>query len=296
MINREAVRNIALTALLIVLAVGGLLIGRWMRNRPGPPKPPHLTVLFPAVSTGSPVIMQTPEGQVIAIDSGSQDDTKAMIASYQRLGITRIDLLLLTSHQYTALGAVPALMRSGIQIRSVWQTRDPYNGRAYKAAMSAFQQANTSIRMVNANDSIQVGARPFTLMVLWPPEHGDRSSDPLTCRVDYGNTAFLLNGSATGASEQAILGSYGQKLSSEGQYCILQTAYHGAGSGTTPELLRWSTPEAAIISCQSSDPPDPMTLHRLQAAGASVWRTDAVGSVTVTADGTTAPEISASAQ
>ena len=296
MINREAVRNIALTTLLIVLAIGGVLFGKWWRNRPGPPQPPHLTVVFPAISTGSPVIMQTPEGTVIAIDAGSLNDAQAMIACYRRLGITRIDLLLITSHQYTALGGVPALIRSGITIRSVWQTRDPYKGRAYKAAMAAFQQDNTSIRMVNANDSIQVGARPFSLIVLWPPEHGDRSRDPLSCRIDYGNTAFLLHGSATGASEQAILGSYGQKLTSEGQYCILQAAYHGAASGTTPELLRWSTPEAAIISCQASDPPDPMTLHRLQAAGSSIWRTDTVGTITVTADGVTAPEISGSTQ
>jgi competence protein ComEC len=237
--------------------------------------------------------MQTPDGTVIAVDTGSQDDIAAMLASLNRLNVKRIDLLLVTSHRYTALGAVPALIHDGIAIRSVWQTRDPYNGRAYRAAMATFQQSNTGIREVNANDSIQVGSKPFSLVVLWPPEHGLRSGDPLTCRVDYGNTVFLLHGAATGASEQAILGSYGQKLSSEGQYCILQTAYHGASSATTPELLRWSTPEAAIIPCIAAAPPDPITLHRLAAAGASIWRTDTEGTITVTADGTTAPEISA---
>jgi beta-lactamase superfamily II metal-dependent hydrolase len=85
----------------------------------------------------------------------------------------------------------------------------------------------------------------------------------------------------------------GPKLSSANQYCILQAAGHGTDYATSAELLHWSTPEAAIITCAQNEPPGGGTLHRLQAAGASIWRTDLTGMISVTTDGATAPQITA---
>lgn len=294
MSHRATTRTAALTVLFIALALFGLVGGRWLRLRMAGTVPPHLTAYFPAVSEGNPVIMRTPEGQVIVIDTGSEADSKAVIALLERIHTTTIDLLVLTSHQYTALGGVPAILESPIHVRLVWQTEDSYNGRSYRAAEHALQQMNVPVRTVHADDSVEMGPVPLRLLVLWPPEHGAGAlTDPLSSRVDYGSTAFLLQASGNGATEQSLLASSGQRLSSAGQYCILHVANHGSATATTAELLRWSTPEAAVISSGPANIPDPKTMHRLQAAGASIWRTDTVGTVTIDVDGTSAPEINA---
>ena len=67
----------------------------------------------------------------------------------------------------------------------------------------------------------------------------------------------------------------------------------GADSATSAELLRRATPSVAVISSGADAPPGAWTLHRLQAAGAGIWRTDTQGAITVFSDGRGTPVVTA---
>jgi competence protein ComEC len=69
---------------------------------------------------------------------------------------------------------------------------------------------------------------------------------------------------------------------------VLKVGHHGSAYGTTPELVAAVRPRFAIISVGRGNlfgHPAPQTLETLERAGATVYRTDQNGAVTITSNG-----------
>jgi competence protein ComEC len=65
---------------------------------------------------------------------------------------------------------------------------------------------------------------------------------------------------------------------------VLRVPHHG-GDTSLPDFIMAVDPEIAVISVGQPNPyghPDPNALATLNAVGASVWRTDEHGTITVT--------------
>ena len=64
---------------------------------------------------------------------------------------------------------------------------------------------------------------------------------------------------------------------------VLVVGHHGAASSTSELLLRFTSPEIALISVGQNNPykhPRQQTLARLSQAGCRIYRTDLNGTVT----------------
>ena len=280
--------------LLIVLTLVGTLLGTaWRRSHPSRDTP-QLVVTFVDVGDGDCTLIQSPDGRTILVDTGSAEAAPAVSALLKRRNVQTIDLLLLTSPEASATGGVPALIGSGIPISQVWDNAVPDAGEARRAALEAIRRHHIPSSIASAGDTIQVGARLF-ISALWPPGTGDPSRrDPLLCRINYGTTAFLLEAAATAQAERDLISQAGPQIECTGACTdlALQAATHAEGS-PSPELLRRATPALVILSCSPDNPPEQATLHRLEAAGAAVWRTDTQGTITVTAGGRVSPSVTA---
>jgi competence protein ComEC len=70
---------------------------------------------------------------------------------------------------------------------------------------------------------------------------------------------------------------------------ILKVAHHGSASSSSEEFLSAVQPKEAIISVGGNPygHPTPETLARLTAVGTNIWRTDMLGTIYVTSDGST---------
>lgn len=65
---------------------------------------------------------------------------------------------------------------------------------------------------------------------------------------------------------------------------VLKVAHHGAAAATSEVFLRYARPEIALISVSANNSyghPTPQVLERLDAAGATVYRTDRCGAITL---------------
>jgi competence protein ComEC len=71
---------------------------------------------------------------------------------------------------------------------------------------------------------------------------------------------------------------------------VLKAPHHGSANSNSPELLTALRPQVAIVSCGRGNRfghPPPSVLARYAAAGATVYRTDLHGAITVETDGKT---------
>ena len=292
--SRDVLWRGSIALLLIAFSLIGTLLGlAWRRSHPAQDAR-RLTVTFLAVGDGDCTLVRTPEGRVILLDTGSAQAGPIVTAALRRLNVQTIDLLILTSPDAASIGGVPALLESGVVVTQVWDNPVADAGEARRDALEAIRRRHIPSSTASAGDTIQVGAMLF-VSAIWPADKGEASRrDPLVCRINYGGTAFLFEATATAEAERDLVGQGGQRITCEGACTdlVLQAAAHAEGS-PTPELLRRATPAVAVISCGPNDTPAQATLHRFQAAGAAVWRTDTQGDITITANGRVSPVITA---
>lgn len=281
--------------LLIVLALVGLLFGTaWQRSHPSR-NARQLSVTFLDVGDGNCTLIQSPEGRTILVNTGSVEAAPAVASLLHGRGVQRIDLLVLSSPDPGSVGGVPALLEGSVSVSQVWDNSVADTGETRRSALEAIRRHHVPSSVAGADDTIQIGSRLF-LSAIWPPGTGDASRrDPLLCRINYGSTAFLLEAPATRQTERDLISQAGPQLACAGACTdlVLQAASHAEGSPSA-EMLRRATPSVVIFSCSPDSAPDEATLHRLQAAGAEVWRTDTQGTITVTAGGRVSPTITAS--
>jgi competence protein ComEC len=289
--NREILWKTGAVLSLIGLIVAGMILGIWLRHRQIPVSP-HVTVVFPDVGDGDCTFIQTADHKNILIDAGDTNAGPTVVRMLRNLDVQRIDLLILAAPDEKHIGGISAILANHIPIEAVWDNTKDEQDHTYSLILQKIRLRHIPSRTVHANEGILFGKSPIQLSVLWPPEHGPRSQqDSLVFRLDYQNTAFLLLGAADSDAEQYLISGASTKLQCEDKYGILQVIGHGDGSGTSPELLRWSTPELAVIQSSAANPAAEITLHRLQAAGVSVWRTDRQGTITITTNGHSPPVV-----
>ena len=286
-------RGSAALLLLAFLLIGTLLGTAWRRSHPAHVAP-RLLVTFFDVGSGDCTLVRTPEGRAILIDAGGAQAGQRVASELRRLGVKTIDLLVLTSPDESSIGGVPALLESGVKVTQVWDNPVADAGDAKRDALEAIRRRHVPSSTAGGGDAIQIGEMLFVSAV-WPPGTGPAARrDPLVCRINYGGTAFLFEAAATGEAEQDLVGEADRQIECSGACTdlVLEVAEHAEGA-PAPELLRRATPSVAVISCGQDDPPAPITLHRLQAAGAAVWRTDTQGDITITATGRLSPVVTA---
>jgi beta-lactamase superfamily II metal-dependent hydrolase len=106
---------------------------------------------------------------------------------------------------------------------------------------------------------------------------------PIVLRVDYGATCFLLAGSAGRDVEQAMM-ARGERVRCE----VLQVGRHGTDAASSVHFVETVCPSLAVISVgeeNRTDAPDDVVLSRLLEHGATVARTDELGSIEAISDG-----------
>lgn len=138
--------------------------------------------------------------------------------------------------------------------------------------LSAAEAAGWLIQPLQAGDGLRLSDH-VTAHVHQPfPDMTDDANEASLCiSVSIGEGSVLFTGDLTTRAEQAFFPDCD----------VLKVAHHGAKSSTGSLLLQMTTPSAAVISVghNSYGHPAPETIARLEAAGASVYRTDEHGAV-----------------
>lgn len=285
--RRDRRRGIIAALLLIMLLCGGSSLV----FRPAP----VLRVTFLDVGQGDSIVIESPSGKVVVIDTGNiidegaDDQGRRVVAPYLRWrGINKIDYLILTHPDADHIGGAATLLH---EFRVENLLENGQFGKTETALVRAIfreaQRQNTMIRIARREQRIQLGdGTNFT--VLAPTDammSGSTNDASIVLRLDYGRKSFLFTGDA-GETEEADLVATRQPLAAD----VLKAGHHGSKHSTTPAFLNAVQPRAVVFSCgknNSYSHPHPDVVKRVQETGASVFRTDTQGAIVFTSDGVT---------
>lgn len=224
------------------------------------------------------------DGGAVLVDCGGnglQNAGDTAADWFQALGVSKLDLLVLTHFDADHFNGVEELFaRMDIGAVAIPLLEEDPSGR--RAGLSAWAaEEGIDVTAVSELSQVEVGNALFTL---YPPlAKGSSNESGVSVLCTLGDFDVLITGDAD-ASIEAMLVKYFDLPDVE----LLAAGHHGSKHSTSAEFLAAIAPDMAVISCgeNSYGHPDPDVLSRLDAAGAAVLRTDTLGTVTVTVDGT----------
>jgi competence protein ComEC len=239
------------------------------------------------VGQGDAILLRTARGQVVLIDGGPDP---VLLAS--RLGETlpfwerEIDVVLVTHDDTDHIGGL-APIASRYRIGQVLVV-DPLGGNP---ASLALQEAVTGSGILQGSLSAgaQVRLDGCQLTVLHPATplgHNDAQDNDrsLVLLLEQGSFRMLLMGDAGDAVERRLLAGAGQVAAT-----ALKVSHHGAKTATRVEFLEAVSPQVALVSVGADNRfghPSAAVIQRLEQAEALVLRTDELGTIELSTDGT----------
>ena len=272
----------------ISLIAGGLfLAGFWVFYML--PKP--LTVAMLDVGQGDALVLS--RGKTAMIwdggghankDLGDNTGNWVVLPYLRYLGIARADAVLTHPDADHALGIVEA-MDAGVVRRLFLADGVAPDGDIATLVLERAAANNVSVEFIRAGDWLPL--LPDTqILCLHPPENGGAAgnSGSIVCRVDYGETSFLLTGDADAESEAQMLAIDPAALDVD----VLKLGHHGSNTSSTEAFLRAVSPELAAASAGRNNRyghPAQLVMERLEAIGISLVVTANQGAILFETDG-----------
>ena len=222
------------------------------------------------------------DGEVLMIDGGNAADSQLIFSMLRNtLGIDHINYMIATPPHEDHVGGLAAAFNAcsvDVLLTPVLE----YDTKAFQSMMKYAEQQGTSIQIPQPGDSFMIGSA--YVEILGPVRYYENYNDmSIICKITYGETTFLFGGDAEWDAEHDLVDS-GADLSAD----VLRVNHHGSNSSSTYVFLRAVMPTYAIISVGTGNPyghPTEETLARLGDVGAVVMRTDEMGSIECTSDG-----------
>ena len=252
-----------------------------------------LKVYFIDVGQGDSEYIELPDGENVLIDGGpanmnggpadtSHPASDPPLAHFLRQkGIAKIDHVLLThphADHYVGLKYVFTKLPVG----NFYDTRKDNPGAGAVRDLAA-KVPGIKVSYPAPGDYLDWGpgvqAKVFNSC---PDAAAAAAISPNNCsivvKLTYQDSSFLFTGDMEAAVEAQIVPKYGEELRSD----VLKVGHHGSAGASSDLFLNAVKPRLAFIEVGQNNQyghPRPPTLARLQAAGATVYRTDLQGTL-----------------
>jgi competence protein ComEC len=276
----------------LALTVAGVWAGTLGRRAQ-----PTLDVVFFDVGQGDVVLMSTPGGEHVLVDTGPRSFGGTSAAAHtvvpylKQRGIDHLSVVVVTHPDADHLGGLPSLLRA-VSVGRVLHSGQEVETDLYERSRALLEQKAVPAREVQRGDIFSVGA--VRLQVLGPParpsRHGIDSENgrSVVLHMAYGETEILLPGDIEAGAERDLIRSYSGQLGSH----VVKVPHHGSETSSTSSFVQAVTDTSretkAVVSVGRSNRfgmPDENVLSRWEEQGASVYSTADGGAVWLGSDG-----------
>lgn len=248
------------------------------------PIPVQISITFIDVGQGDATLIRDGAGFDILVDGGNKSAGDQVINHIQAAGVDDLEIVLATHADLDHIGGLITLLKSDeIIVESIY-----YNGYPGETlTWGEFEAAAAADGLLLLPMQYPLGQSwgGFDVQVLNPPGglvDPEQNEASVVLLIDYAQISFLLPGDIDSGIEQLLPGR-----ASNLQADILKVAHHGSKFSSSQTFLELVEPDLAIISAglNAYGHPAPETLERLSIVTTNIWRTDMLGTITLTSNG-----------
>ena len=221
------------------------------------------------------------DGQFMLYDGGNVDDGSLVVSYLQSQGVEQLEYVFCSHAHEDHVGGLAAAL-AYFPAYHVYSPVTEASTKCFKDFVKYTQQQNLQVEVPAVGTQWALGSATVTM--LGPvAQYEDTNDTSIVLRIDYGATSFLLTGDMESDAERDLVNS-GANLKVD----VLQVGHHGSSTSTSYVFLNAVLPEMGIIPCGVNNKyghPHEETLSILRDAGVDVYRTDLLGTITVSSDG-----------
>ena len=283
-------RDARLAAALIALGSAGVL-ATTLRPPDG-----RLTITMLDVGQGDAIVVRTPRGHTILIDSGGRLERgpgadgrspaelvgeRVVLAYLKRQGIRSVELLVNTHPHGDHVGGFAPIVRA-LRVDAIADSGQRYGGRAFNDGLSEAALHRVPVRVAQCGDRWTTGDG-VTLSVLsscgalFADGTNDVNENSVVVMLAYREFRMLFMGDAGFQAEQRLLDG-GTDLRAD----VLKVGHHGSAYSSAPSFAAAVHPTFALVSVGRHNVfghPAPATLATLRRVRATTYRTDLCGAI-----------------
>lgn len=285
-------------AILLLLAGACLWHILWTQSQPEAesfltlpaPREGCLNVYMLDVGQGDALLLISPEGNTMLVDTGSEEQAYTVESSFGALGIEKLDVLVLTHPHEDHVGSATELLKH-IPIGKVCLGGD--TARYEPKLLKKLNRRKVETVSLWAGTKVD-WSESCTVEVLSPFSDrtmGDENDASAVLRIAFENSSILLCADATMDTENLLMALYPfENLRST----VIKLGHHGSNTSSGEEFLRLVAPELALISVGANNGyghPSQETLRTLEELKIPYISTEEAGTVQILLDGTGAEVI-----
>lgn len=239
----------------------------------------ELKVHFIDVGQGDATFIELPNDKTMLIDAGPSD--REVTDYIKSNGYDSIDYVIATHPDADHINGMPEILNT-FKVGTFYMPEKEHTTAIFEKTLDSITENGCKTKYAVAGKNI-IDKDELKIYFVGPVEkYNDNNACSAVVKLEYKQTSFLFTGDADHTSESDMLkGNY--DLSAD----ILKVGHHGSSSSSSVEFINAVRPKDAIISvgANSYGHPTDEVLNILSNVGASIYRTDDVGTITVTSDG-----------
>ena len=241
-------------------------------------------VHFIDVGQADSILIRSREGNVL-IDAGTTDTEGRLQLHLDRCGIDRLDYFICTHPHDDHIGGADMIL-DFFEVGTVILPEAELDTYSWDRLDKKLAEHAVPVMHPMPGDALTLGEMEF--LFLAPIGVSEDLNDmSIVTKLTVGEISFLFTGDAEEETETELLVSFPPEVLD----CdILKVGHHGAATSSTAAFLEAVSPLAAVISVDADNEyghPHDETLARIAEAGIdTVLRTDALGTIVITTDGT----------
>ena len=239
-----------------------------------------LCVHYIDVGQGDSILVQAPDGTTALIDGGNPGS--GTLAYLQKLGVSRIDVMLLSHPHRDHVGGLTAIINT-LQVGRVITTGALANTTTFRQFLNAIERRKVPLSAVARGDNIPFGTLSFSVIHALSSDK-NMNDTSMVLRLQDNGVSFLFTGDAEKNAENAMLRDMPDQL----RATFLKVGHHGSNTSSSAAFLAAVQPKVAIYSAGRNNPyghPHKLVIGRLRKVGAQIYGTNVHGSVVVVTDG-----------
>ena len=248
-----------------------------------------LTVHFIDVGQADCALLEC-GGEYMLIDGGNVEDGQLVVTYLQEQGVEQLNMVVCTHAHEDHVGGLPSVL-AVYPTHTVLSPTKTYSSKVFDDFMYYVDQQGLEVEIPSPGDSYNLGddESGATVTVLGPVKsYAETNDTSIILKVEFGENSFLFTGDMEVSAENDML-DYWETSWANVSADVLKVGHHGSDTSTGYRFLHEVNPTYAVISVgegNSYGHPHDEPMSRLNDAGCTIFRTDEMGTILATSDGT----------
>ena len=238
-----------------------------------------LMVFFLDVGQADSILIKS-QDEYMLIDAGNNADGKKLVSYFNSLGITKFKYVFGTHAHEDHIGGLDDVIKN-FKIDKFYMPDAPSTTTTYVEVLNALEKKNIKYSIPKIGSKLTLGDSNLEVIYVGDDNREDLNDTSIVLKLTYKNISFLFTGDLTSNVEREI-------VSKNIESTVLKVGHHGSKYSSSAVFLNQVDPKYAVISCGKNNEyghPHSVVVNKLEKLGATVFRTDLLGTVVALSDG-----------